>query len=159
MISKRMPVYLATELFPTLSGKAVLFLQPCSSDADIDAMHAVCFGMFYKQFASKNCKVSQSCNNVSISSKENEKEVRKEIYDQTTKLSLITHVPPPPLDTYVCVEGHPFVTKKKIPKVPSVATLADDILRGIEFPKPRSDDLKDTLKDDNGEILARERLR
>lgn len=48
--------------------------------------------------------------------------------------------------------------KKKVPKVASVTTLVDDILRGIEFPKPRTVDPSDSFMDDNGESLARERL-
>eukprot|EP00795_Rhopilema_esculentum_P013781 gene13781-4710_t len=93
---------------------------------------------------------------------ESEKQVRKEIYDQTNKLSLITHVPPPPLDTYVCVEGHPFVAKKKIAKSSSSTHFGDDILRGVEFPKPRLTSQVAEIgafNDDNGETLARERLR
>ena len=51
------------------------------------------------------------------------------------------------------------MTKKKIPKVASVSTFADDIFRGIEFPKPRSVDLREPVKDDNGESAAREKFR
>eukprot|EP00794_Sanderia_malayensis_P017724 gene17724-19496_t len=95
-------------------------------------------------------------------SDESETQVRKEIYDQTNKLSLITHVPPPPLDTYVCVEGHPFATKKRMSKVASTSHLPDDMLRGIvEFPKPSAvhdGGLREPLKDESGEGLARERL-
>ena len=71
-------------------------------------------------------------------------------------------MPPPPLDTYVCVEGHPFVAKKKIAKNSSSTHFGDDILRGVEFPKPRLTPQIEEIgafNDDNGETLARERLR
>ena len=49
-----------------------------------------------------------------------------------------------------------------MPKVASASHFVDDILRGIEFPKPRSlhqVEPRDPMIDDNGEGLARERLR
>lgn len=91
-------------------------------------------------------------------------DVNKEMnVDKASKISLITHVPPLPLDTYVCVEGHQTSTKKKIVK-PNNSAISEDILRGVVFPRPNTepeaqeDNSDDSGKDDCGERVARERL-
>ena len=88
-----------------------------------------------------------------------------ELYDQKSRVSLITHVPPPPLDTYVCVEGHQPVSKRKPQKQSSASQLHEDILHGVVFPRPSSeitddgDSSEEQPRDEgSGERLAKERL-
>lgn len=93
-------------------------------------------------------------------------DIKKEEEDQGGQISFITHVPPKPLDTYVNVDGHQTSNKKKNVKPNnSSSNISEDILRGVVFPRPKSetdsplDDSMDASSDDSGQRLAKGRLR
>lgn len=84
---------------------------------------------------------------------------KKEIYDQTNKVSFITHVPPLPLDTYVCVDGYQSNVKKKLTK-PNNAIMSEDVLRGVVFPRNNMEPevhVEDN-NEENGKLDGSERL-
>ena len=59
---------------------------------------------------------------------------KKEVHDQTNKVSFITKAPPLPLDTYVNVEGYHNNSKKKMAKQHSSQNIiTEDILKGIVY--------------------------
>lgn len=93
-------------------------------------------------------------------------DVKKEEDDQGRQISFITHVPPKPLDTYVNVDGHQASNKKKNVKPNnSSSNISEDILRGVVFPRPKSetdsplDESMDASSANSGERLAKGRLR
>ena len=91
-----------------------------------------------------------------------------------SKLSLITDVPPPPLEQYVYSEGYPHTPLRPSSKKPieegtsqalSISYTPDEIFSGAMMAKeirvdksPSTSDLSE-LREDNEERLAMERLR
>ena len=85
-----------------------------------------------------------------------------------SKLSLITDVPPPPLEQYVYNEGYPYTPLRPSNKknqdeiVLGTSNTPDEIFSGAMMARKigvdRHPDI-DELREDNGERLAMERLR
>jgi len=87
-----------------------------------------------------------------------------------SKLSLITDVPPPPLEQYVYNEGYPYTPlrpsnkKNQEETVLSTSNAPDEIFSGammarkIGVDRPSAPEIG-SLREDNGERLAMERLR
>ena len=89
---------------------------------------------------------------------------------KASQLSLITDVPPPPLEQYVYNEGYPYTPLRPSNKknqeelVLSTSNTPDEIFSGamiarkIGVDRPPEPELGE-LREDNGERLAMERLR